>query len=238
VTGSIKCEYVRAFPDHPSAKDFDLLRDADADLERRISQLSFLRLALVVILTFMFASALHRRNEGAIKNTLNELASNSTERSRHTRKLDPISTYLFRPDWYKDEGNFREQLTKLQAQYKEVFTVKFSALGTDLSFDLRLVIVSFPLWLPLVQIYVSILREKRRLIRCIGHALVERSACAEVTAMDLLIFGREDGPYRKYPANLMNLLFWALITALLTMMIWITDMRAFDEAPLLLKGGS
>jgi hypothetical protein len=68
VTGSIKCEYVRAFPNHPSAKDLDLLRDADADLEKRISQLSFLRLALVVILTFMFASALHRRNEGTIKN--------------------------------------------------------------------------------------------------------------------------------------------------------------------------
>lgn len=220
------------FPDHPSAKDFDLLRDADADLEKQVSKLSFTRLLLVIILTFMFGSALHRRNEVAIQGTLDEISGSNNV---HIRKLDPISTYLLPSIWYPSDWDLQAHLSKLKGQYKEVFTVKFSVLGTDLSFDLRLIIVSFPLWLPLAQIYVSILREKRRLLRFIGHTLLKRCAPDQLTAVDLLLFGAREGAYRAYPSVLLNVSFWSVVVVLLTMMLWITDTRATEAAPPLIR---
>jgi len=49
----------------PCENDFELLRKADAGLEKQVASLSVTRLALIVILTFLFASGLHRRNDEA-----------------------------------------------------------------------------------------------------------------------------------------------------------------------------
>lgn len=216
----------------PSARDFDLLRKADAGLEKQLSNLSLIRLVLIVVITFLFASAMHRRNDEAIQRIMVKIYSASQE---HAVKMDPISLYLgFTP---RVAMGAESLVNNLNDEYSRVFTVKFSVLGTDLSFDLRLVIVSVPLWLSLMQIYFSILREKRRLIRFVGYTFTTRAPSDEVTAIDKLQFGNDEGPYQSYPRCLIDILFWHVVVVLLGMMAWITDVRTDPVEPVLLKMG-
>lgn len=213
----------------PSAKDFELLRKADAGLEKQLSNLSLIRLALLVVITFLFASAMHRRNDDAIQKTIGGIYNTANKEGEKISTLDPISTYLFTPYGDSQDTELETLVGNLKAQYAQVFTVKFSVLGTDLSFDLRLIIVSFPLWLSLAQIYVSIVREKRRLLRFTGYTLTTRAGADQITAIDKLLFGREEGPYRSYPGVLIDVSFWVVVVVLVAMMIWITDMHTAED---------
>jgi hypothetical protein len=221
----------------PSSKDFELLRKADAALEKQVSSLSLIRLALFVVITFLFASAIHRRNDDAIQKTLQDIYNTPGVTETDKPILDPLSVYLKITHWNTDNTQLNALVLSLQAQYAQIFTVKFSVLGTDLSFDLRLIIVSFPLWLSLAQIYLSVLREKRRLIRYVGSALVAKADPTDVTAMDKLTFEAKEGPYRSYPRLLIDVFFWVFVVALLSMMVWITGMRTTDEGQLYVKLG-
>ena len=65
-------------------------------------------------------------------------------------------------------------MAKLKAQYTHLLTVHFSVRHTDITLDLRSVILSFPILITLSHMYLSILREKRRLIRLIVYTLNQR----------------------------------------------------------------
>jgi hypothetical protein len=222
---------------NPSSKDFDLLRKADSALEKQVSSLSLIRLALFVVITFLFASAIHRRNDDVIQKTLADIYNTPGVTDTNKPVLDPISVYLRITRWDTDNTRLNTLVLSLQNQYSQIFSVKFSVLGTDLSFDLRLIIVTFPLWLSLAQIYLSILREKRRLLRCVGSGLIARAAPADVTAVDKLTFEEKEGPYRSHPRLLIDVSFWVSVVVLLCMMIWITGMRTTDEGWLYVRLG-
>lgn len=87
---STKPEGTLASLDHPSARDFYFLREADDVFEKQISKLS-LR---------------HRRNDNAIQGSLEALSKMSAHHG-HTLKLDPISVYLFSADWDTNDGRFQ-----------------------------------------------------------------------------------------------------------------------------------
>jgi hypothetical protein len=222
---------------NPTSKDFELLRKTDAALDKQISSLSLIRLALFVVITFLFASAIHRRNEDAIQKTLQDIYTTPGVTETEKPILDPLSVYLRITRGDSDNSQLNALVLNLQNQYSQIFTVKFSVLGTDLSFDLRLIIVSFPVWLSLAQIYLSILREKRRLIRYIGFELLSRAGTVEVTVIDKLTFEQKEGPYRSYPRTLIDVSFWLTVIVLLSMMIWITGMKTTDEGRLYVKLG-
>jgi hypothetical protein len=217
-----------------SAKDFDLLRKEDTALEKQVSNLRIVRLALFVVITFLFASAIHRRDDAVIQKMIGDIYRTAGPTTANQLILDPISIYI-----YLQGDTGKEQLDALvnglRAQYSQIFTVRFSVLGTELNFDLRLIIVSFPLWLSLAQIYLSILREKRRLIRSVGSLLTTGASPDQITAIDKLTFEEKEGPYRSYPGFLVDLAFWLVITILISMMIWIMDVRATGEGRLFAK---
>jgi hypothetical protein len=228
--------------DQKPAEDLALLRKTDSALEKQLSNLSLIRLALFIVITFLFASAIHRRNDDAISRAVVQVHASVDKEDVSKLALDPISVYLSlnNLDDFTVNGQPNTALSvamdELKSQYQQIFTVKFSVVGTDLSFDLRLIIVTFPLWLSIAQIYISIIREKRRILRSIGREISTKDS-AHVSAVDALMFGPDEGAFRSYPGKLVNGSFWAVVATLIGLMVWITGIHTTDEGRVLVRLG-
>jgi hypothetical protein len=210
----------------PVARDLEALRKVDDELGSQISRLSLLRLGLMIIVMFLFAGGIWRQDDEPIRNTIDKIESIEQERSLPSAALDPITLYLIDPS-FNDE-DIEKLLVQLKQQYSNAFKVKYSFLGTELVFDLRILIVSFPLWLPVAHVYIQILKQKRRVIHIIGAALMQRAAADQVTPVDRLMFGgavTSAQPYRLYPGFLIDF-FFCLTFVMLAVMVAVTLLRS------------
>lgn len=216
-------------PPNPSApdpsKEMESLRKADDDLGSRIASLSLIRLGIVFIVVLLFGSGIKRQSDGSVQNLIQKINA-SPDQQDSPISTDPLGLYLyesaralpgFSSNQDEDDRRHDEVLEPLNASYIETFKVKVSILGTDLSFDLRTVILTLPLWLPLLQMYMHILREKRRVLRAVAASRALQLPADKTNALDQLLFAEPDGAYNAYPDVFTDRLFWFTVVVLLGM---------------------
>jgi hypothetical protein len=209
----------------PVRGDFDLLRKEDARLEKQIANLALIRLTFLTLLTFLFVSAALRRNGDAIAATREEITKYTLELQISTlNALDPITLFVSTPSWSDSGGELDRLTAQLQRQYLESLTVKFTAIGTDISVDLRIILLTAPIWVGIIHIYGAILREKRRMIRIAGHTLIERQQRTRPPILDLLYFGVEQGPFTSYPAVFVEQSFWLILFVLSGLTLYVMSL--------------
>lgn len=219
--------------------DLDLLRKEDARLEKQISTFALIRLAVLVVVTILFASGTLHRNSDESDETVQKIKDIAKDRKESIHLIDPLALYFNTPEWSsapaprpgESASDLDALVTKLKAQYTRLLTVRFSVLGTDITLDLRSIILSFPILITLSHMYLSILREKRRLIRFIVYTLNQRYRPDRTPVLDRLMFGRSEGPYRAYPGTLTEILFWIATLTLVGMMVKITQLGSIIFLP-------
>ncbi len=217
-----------ALNSRPSSVNLDLIRKENARLEKQISQFAFIRLALLVVVIVLFATAAGRHNNDAAQITRDKILATLKELKieRHPA-LDPISLYLSTPSVSSaddPDGRINDLMPQLRAQYTQLFTVNFSVLGTNISVDLRLIILSAPIWIAIGYMYLAVLREKRRIVVFLGNALNRMQPSERVAVLDRLTFGSRDGPYSRYPGVLIEWTFWLGVVVLGCLMMKVTSL--------------
>lgn len=94
----------------------------------------------------------------------------------------------------------------LDADARQLFTVKPSLLGADLEFDLRYWIFALPFVVWLSAIHLGILRKKLSLLRAVAAARLAADKDGGVAVVDRLAFARREGaggaPFLSHPGKL------------------------------------
>jgi hypothetical protein len=207
-----------ALNSRPSSANLDLLRKENARLEKQISQFAFVRLALLVLIIILFATAAGRHSNDAAQISLDKITALFKElKTEHPPAVDPIALYLSTP--IEPDARVNELISQLKGQYTQLFTVSFSVLGTSISVDLRLIILSAPVWVAIGYMYLAVIREKRRIVVFLGNALNRMQDPERVAVLDRLTFGSREGPYSRYPGVLIEWTFWLGVAILAGLMI-------------------
>jgi hypothetical protein len=220
-------------------KDMDSFRKMEDSLTSQINTLGLLRLGVILILIILFGSGIKKQNDATIETLITQITDMQDE--YNTGPIDPlgryltdVSNFLFNNDTVSaksstqtskdsatlnaDEKKLEGLIATLSSKYRETFLTKVSILGTDLSFDLRTLIVTLPFWLPLFQLYRHILIEKRRILRALAAAKLQRTD-ATTAIVDCLTFSRPRGAFVSFPDVLTDRLFWILVAVLVAFVL-------------------
>jgi len=202
-----------------SAQGLEVLRKADEELGHQIFRLSVVRLVFLIVVTLWLAGVAQRPGSERATDTINQIRRIEVQQRLESQALDPVTLFLTSPTWpgARDSEELERLAGQLKQQYGEIFKVRFSLLGTDIEFDLRIAILSCPFWLPIAHIYIQLVRQKRRVIQAIGLAYLQRVRDEQITPLDRLMFSAERGrtqAYRSYPGILVDSLFWLTLLAL------------------------
>ena len=216
-------------------------RKMEDTLTSQINSLGLLRLGVMLLLIILFGSGLKRQQNATIETLVSQITDMQDD--YNTGAVDPLGRYLADGSLFisgnstvslktstatsKDSAtlNAEEQkleglIASLSSKYRETFLTKVSILGTDLSFDLRTLIVTLPFWLPLFQLYRHILVEKRRILRALAAAKLQHTD-ATASIVDCLTFSRPRGAFVSFPDILTDRLFWILLTVLVALVLMI-----------------
>lgn len=172
----------------PENSSIDEVRTTAERLSKTITQLTLLRVGVFFVFTLSFCQAFGKL--AASKPAIDALTTKMDAGSERLQKyivfvppepfgspLDPASRHECEaqrlagsneiPDELKaDVQSWQDNCTQLREIYRSAFRLPVTVLGTGAEFDLRSWIYSIPFLLLLSEVYLSLLRNKRRLLLC------------------------------------------------------------------------
>jgi hypothetical protein len=201
-------------------KELESLREADEKLTAQISRASFLRLVMVFLLMLLFVKGISQERDTADVTDLIARIQTIEGQTAQPKALDPITCLFGAPEWPDSNGDSNVKTLndlgrQLYTKYNQIFQIKLSALGTETNVDLRILVVTLPVWLAFAYIYIRLLRYKHQALLAICGWHSQRIAADEISSLNRLLYTGEPrrNLYRKYPSILVQYAFWGTVLA-------------------------
>jgi hypothetical protein len=215
-------------------KDVESLDKAIAELDQHIHRLSLARLTVLFLTTLLFALGLFEGRAGEISQLIREIQETASANKLAATALDPFSLLFDQPGWEPQRGEaspppeiydrLQKAALELTKRYATVFGVSMSVLGTAVKFDLRVFLMTLPLWLPLWHVYIACYRLKRDVLWTLAKQRV-RGSQAGVRSLDRILYSSSSpqaNTYAEFPRRLLEWTYWFSLVVLACCFLWLT----------------
>jgi hypothetical protein len=210
----------------PTEKDFDSARTADDKLASQISRAASLRLtALLIVTVLLIIGSVQQDTLSGPGQVVAEITALQSSRiaTENQNDLNPFIVLFQKPEWSETDilqappgspsndldatslvAVLNQKGEALRAKYDEVYGVRLSILGTDIRLDLRILILTLPVWLSAAYVYIQVLRYKHRALVAVLESRVGQAQSHHLTSLDLLLHGHpyQRNSFRRYPSVL------------------------------------
>jgi hypothetical protein len=218
-------------------KDLEAFRKAVEDVSGQINTIIFFRSALMIILTVLLIRALVVWNSGTVQDDIAKAKSMAQVGRFTAPRLDPISL-LFEPNQVPSSATlstaaadlFNASVTRIRDQYWTIFGVGVSLLGTQLQFDLRLILLALPLFGPLANVYLASLKYKRHHLIALAQQSLNDAGDSALRIDRAMFHGEGVAWILRHPAAIMNTAFWAAAaTLVVTCVVFEANQATADD---------
>ena len=234
-------------PQISATEDFEILRAENNRIGDDIARASLIRLVLLLLVTFLFLlGMIKERNTGGTEELVQQIREAERKYNPHgsPQALDPFTLLFQEPAWQQVSPVSSDSPSQgapvdlnalgrtLRQKYNDLFDSKLSFVGADIHVDLRILIITLPLWLLVAYIYIHVLHYKHQALAAVCQWRFQNSPRGQLTTLDQLLFAESvsKNPYRLFPAALRNHSFWIAFVVLIFTIADITwsSLKGFD----------
>jgi hypothetical protein len=203
--------------------ELELLRAKDDSLHKQIISVGWVRMITLIVCWYLLSAASNKAADPSIQSVVDALSQQQTE----MKISDPLDPFTLRYRKATTDSSFTRLEVKkgvpytdqqrklldlryqLATKYRDAYVVKLTALGTDISVDIRTVVLTTPIWLPLLQIYVFVLKEKRKIVRAIARGIIGRAPPDQRFVIDQISFLSPKSAFLMYPEVFADRIFYS-----------------------------